>query len=165
MFLQLKEKYPNRLNIVTFNQKKLYPNWGGSSSLLEAASLKHVMNKLIKNERNCTHILKVTGRYFLRGIGTKLSNVIQDDCILTQKYCDHPGCPWQNTEYYGMKKELLYEFAIHNFGGTKLMEHAFYDFIQGKKLCILDPSLIMFLAEGIRRLLQIYNYILCISNI
>ena len=92
-FLPLKEKYPNRLNIVTFNQKKLYPNWSGSS-LLEAASIKHVMDKLIKNEKDCTHVLKVTGRYFLSDIESKLSNVTQDDCILKQKHCDHPKAPW-----------------------------------------------------------------------
>ena len=38
-----------------------------------------------------------------------------------------------------MKKELLYEFAIHNFGVNKLMEHAFYDFIQGKKIFRFGP--------------------------
>ena len=138
VFNNLKEKYPDRLNIVTFNQKELYPGWG-SSSLLEAASLKHAMDEIIKNTDSCTHIFKVTGRYFLEGIEEKLYNInVSDDTIFLQKHVNHK-IKWQNSEYYGMKKEFMCDFIKFVFGSIQYMEHNLYTFVQKKHTIVFGP--------------------------
>jgi hypothetical protein len=77
-----------------------------SSSQYEAQSILYALND-IKNEafyNNCTHILKVTGRYFLENIEEHLNSQPQYKDLYLQKH-RNDSIKWQNSEYYGIKKE------------------------------------------------------------
>ena len=138
IFKHFEEKYPHRLHIISFNALKLYPQWGGSSSLLEGASIQYAMDKIMQKELHCTHILKVTGRYFLPNIEHELASIKNNNVVLVQSHVNH-AVQWQNTEYYGMKKELLNKFGKYSTQHNKLMEHNFYDFVKSRKKQILGP--------------------------
>ena len=118
-----------RLKIVSFKLPKL-----ASSSQSEAHSMLHMLDE-IKDDANfteCTHILKVTGRYFLQNINVVLNNCGDDLDVYLQHRCNHV-IKWQNTEYYGIRKTLVESFlsTVLNIG---LMEHKFYEFISKNKL-------------------------------
>lgn len=116
-----------RLKIVSFQLPKL-----ASSSQSEATSILHILNN-IKNDPvyiDCTHILKVTGRYFLYNINGVLNNCIPDLDVYIQH---HYGIKWQNTEYFGIRKTLLETFLL-TVVNEGLMEHKFYEFILKNKL-------------------------------
>ena len=76
---------------------------------------------------DCTHILKVTGRYFLQNINNVLNGCIHDLDVYLQHHCNHV-IRWQNTEYYGIRKTILKDFlsTVLNEG---LIEQKIYDFI------------------------------------
>lgn len=114
-----------RLHIITFNiTEKL-----SSSTKYEAMSILHALNQLKKTKpsfyTDCTHILKVTGRYFLEDIINKLENLDSDIDLYLQIHRDD-NIQWQNTEYYGINKNLFIEFI--ESVKEKLMEQALYDF-------------------------------------
>ena len=140
IFNHLQQKYPNRLNIVSFDQKKFFPNKGFKiKSRGEALSVKHVMDEIMKNEDSCTHVFKVTGRYFLRNIEEKLCNInVSNDTILRQKHINH-RTKHLNTEYYGMNKELMCNFIQSILDSKNLMEYDFYKFVEGKKNVLFGP--------------------------
>ena len=50
--------------------------------------------------------VKVTGRYFLENIEEHLNNQLQYKDLYLQKH-KNDVIKWQNTEYFGIKKELL----------------------------------------------------------
>jgi hypothetical protein len=136
-FNDIKNQNNNRIDIISLNLEK-----DTSSSILEAKSIKGAMNYILKTNigKDCTHILKVTGRYFLNSIQYALENITQNADVYIQIHTNHND-KWQNTEYYGIKKELLIpmvENVIHN---RIPMEHAFYLFINrsGIKINTLGP--------------------------
>ncbi len=97
-----------------------------SSSQSEAASILYALNEIKDNEhfKNCSYILKVTGRYFLDNIENTLKNITPNLDVYLQI---HKSFKSQNTEYYGIKKELLKTFMETVLDGE--MEQKFYDFI------------------------------------
>jgi hypothetical protein len=107
-----------------------------SSSQYEALSISRAL-KDIRNKNfyiNCTHILKVTGRYFLKDITNHLNNVEQNKDLYLQKHFNNKK-KCQNSEYYGIKKEL-YDLFIE--GGVKkigLMEDELFKFAISKSIC------------------------------
>lgn len=112
-----------------------------SSSQSEANSILYVMDK-IKNEDfylNCTHILKVTGRYYLQNIERILTNYpTQNMNFYVQRRKDR-SIRWQHSEYYGIKKELLKDM-LEPLVVTGFMEQRLYNFIDIKRnVCVL-PS-------------------------
>lgn len=114
-----------RLHIITFNiAEKL-----SSSTKYEAISIHHALNELKELKpsfyTDCTHILKVTGRYFLEDISNKLENLDSDIDLYLQIHRDN-NIQWQNSEYYGINKNLFIEFI--ESVKEKLMENALYDF-------------------------------------
>jgi hypothetical protein len=116
-----------RLKFFSFELPKL-----ASSSQGEAASILHILN-IIKNDAlyiDCTHILKVTGRYFLHNINGVLNNCVPDLDVYIQH---HHSIKWQNTEYFGIRKMLLENFLL-TVVNEGLMEHKFYEFIIKNKL-------------------------------
>ena len=118
-----------RLKFVSFELPKL-----ASSSQGEAASILHILN-IIKNDTlyiDCTHILKVTGRYFLHNINGVLNNCVPDLDVYIQHH-HHHSIEWQNTEYFGIRKMLLENFLL-TVVNEGLMEHKFYEFIIKNKL-------------------------------
>ena len=105
-----------------------------SSSQSEAASMLYAINEMKDNEhfKNCSHILKVTGRYFLDNIENVLKNTISNLDVYLQIHKNHT-IKWQNTEYYGIKKELIEPF-INTVLEIGTMEAKFYDFILSNNL-------------------------------
>ena len=105
-----------------------------SSSQSEAASISYALNEMKDDEhfKNCSHILKVTGRYFLDNIENILKQIKPNLDVYLQIHKNH-SIRWQNTEYYGIKKELIESFieTVLNIG---IMEHQFYDFILSNNL-------------------------------
>ena len=100
----------------------------------EARSMLYLLDQ-IKDDANfinCTHILKVTGRYFLQNINNVLNKCTHNLDVYIQHHYNH-NIKWQNTEYYGIRKNILNNFllTVLNEG---LIEHKFYDFIIKNKL-------------------------------
>ena len=120
-----------------------------SSSQSEARSMLYV-HELIKNEDfyiNCTHILKVTGRYYLQNIEHVLENYsLQNMNMYVQKH-KNISIRWQNTEYYGIKKQLLKEF-LETVVVSGIMEHKLYDFISIHRKTVLLPGFPNNIARG-----------------
>jgi response regulator RpfG family c-di-GMP phosphodiesterase len=123
-----------------------------SSSQSEASSMLYVLEQ-IKNEDfyiNCTHILKVTGRYYLQNIEHILENYPKQNMnMYVQK---HRLIKWQNSEYYGIKKELLNKF-LETVVVTGLMEQKLYDFIITHRKTVLLPGFPNNIARGGDRLI------------
>lgn len=120
-FTEIKNK---RLTVIDFNiDDKL-----SSSSQYEAISIIYALNKMEEMNilNNYTHILKVTGRYFLENIENILNNTEQDLDLYLQSH-RNDDIKWQNTEYYGIKKDLLTPMleSIINKG---LMENNLYNY-------------------------------------
>jgi len=136
-FDNIKNKNINRINVISLKLEK-----SSSSSILEAISIKAAMNYILTtNEgKECTHILKVTGRYFLNNIQYVLENKNQKLDVYIQIYTNHK-IKWQNTEYYGIKKELLIPMVENVIQNGDLMEKNFYSFIHNNNLTknILGP--------------------------
>ena len=101
-----------------------------NSSVAEAKSILYALDKLKNYNIDYTHILKVTGKYYLDGITHTLSALPDNYDIYTQQHVNHD---WQqtNTEYYGIKKDLYYEFA--NTCGYNMESHM-YSFCNNKKV-------------------------------
>ena len=59
-----------------------------------------------------------------------LNNLPPDYDLYTQQHVNHDW-RWRNTEYYGIKKELYFEFA--NTCGYNMESH-FYNFCNEKKI-------------------------------
>lgn len=127
--------FPNisheRLHKISFNITDNLP----SSSQSEAISILYALDK-IKDcpfYIHCTHILKVTGRYFLNDIENHLRSKPQYRDLYLQKHRnDRIRC--QNSEYYGIRKELFYDL-LKDVKTIGLMENALWNFSIGKSGC------------------------------
>ena len=96
------------------------------STQSESISIKYALD-YIKNTHYynvCTHILKVTGRYYLEGIETYFNTISSNKDLYLQNH-RNDEIKWQNSEYYGIKKQLFLTFLE---SVNKLMEHSLYDF-------------------------------------
>jgi hypothetical protein len=116
-----------------------YAEANGSSSIGELKSLQYALEQM-KNEnskeyQNATHILKVTGRYYLDGIEDVLNKVEQNKDLYVQI---HRKENFQNTEYFGIRKEKMTEFT-EGFINDKLMETNFYGYSVGKEHVFIGP--------------------------
>jgi hypothetical protein len=122
------EPHP-RLYIISFTiTEKLL-----SSSHYEGASILYALNNL-KNKNhpfyeNSSHILKVTGRYFLQDLERQLENIESDKDLYLQIHRNN-DIQWNNSEYFGIKKELFFEFIeFADFENkNQLIEHVLYEF-------------------------------------
>lgn len=112
----------NRLTVFSFQGDKY-----GNSSLGEKYSILYALERL--ESVNCTHILKVTGKYFLKNIEYVLNYLPNNYDIYIQQH-KIPG--FQNTEYYGIKKELFYDFV--NTCCDNIMEDHMYKYMMKKKI-------------------------------
>jgi len=121
-----------RLHKVTFK----FDSELASSSQYEARSILYALNDIKNTDfyNNCTHILKVTGRYFLENIEQHLNSHPQGKDLYLQKH-RNDSIKWQNSEYYGIKKELfpLFLESVKDIG---FMEHCLWIFsIDNKSFC------------------------------
>jgi hypothetical protein len=101
-----------------------------SSSLSEAESLLYVLNE-IKDEQyylQSSHIIKVTGRYYLNNIVNTLKKS-KNNCDLYLQIHKDDNIKWQHTEYYGIRKNLFVPFLLTLRRTKNLMENEFYIFI------------------------------------
>lgn len=122
-FNPMKDKYPDRIYIISIC---LSPS--PSSSILEAHSINYAMHHILQTNIDITHILKVTGRYFLDDIQNSLENVTPNLDFYIQIHAN-PTIQWQNTEYYGIRKNLMIPMVDTVIKNSKHMEHNFYTFI------------------------------------
>lgn len=127
-------KNNERLKIISFNLDK---NNSSNSSDCEVNSMKYALNKLKTNEnyKNCTHILKVTGRYYLENINSVLKNT-SPNLDLYLQYHRQDDIKWQNTEYYGIKKELCINF-IKSYNYSQKIENYLYEYSLDKKYTMI----------------------------
>lgn len=137
-FLKLKEDHP-RLKTYSFelNEHKIKKHSldPKSSSSLEAFSFLKALKKLNSDPdfERITHIMKVTGRYYLENIEDKLNNTIRGADVYTQVHKSHMH-HWQNTEYFILKKEYFEAFARKGLEVKECLETNFYNFIKENNL-------------------------------
>jgi len=122
----------DRLHVMTLN----IPDKLNSSSQYEAKSILYAIQQMqhFQEYVNCTHILKVTGRYFLQNIETKLDTIDKTYDLYLQK---HKQLNWRNSEYFGIRKELMSPLmeSVQN----KLMENALSDYSDNKLYIEIGP--------------------------
>jgi hypothetical protein len=108
-----------------------------SSSQSEAASILFALDKIkdMPFYNNCTHILKVTGRYFLYKVDSVLYKAPQNKDLYLQKHRNNLE-KWQHTEYYGIRKELFPAF-LETVKEIGLVENRLWEFSVKKNYCFI----------------------------
>jgi hypothetical protein len=123
----------NKLTVFSFKiNKKL-----ASSSQYEATSILYALDRI---NINYTHVLKVTGRYFLPNIENILLNSKQDFDLYVQTVKNH-FAKFQNSEYYGIRKKLLKEYAEYVKNNNVIMEHKLYELVLNHTFINIGPFL------------------------
>jgi len=122
-----------RLYKITFKFDKIM----SSGSQYETHSILYALENIKDCDfyKNCTHILKVTARYFLPDLKEHLNSKPQDKDLYLQKHRDD-NIKWQNCEYFGIRKELFDEL-LKNLKIVGLMEHELWNFSIGKSGCYI----------------------------
>ena len=122
----------DRLHVMTLNITDKFP----SSSQYEAKSILYAIQQMqnFPEYVNCTHILKVSGRYFLQDVETKLDAIDKTYDLYLQK---HKQPNWRNSEYFGIRKELMGPLmeSVQN----KLMENALSEYSNNKLYVEIGP--------------------------
>jgi hypothetical protein len=132
-----------RLHKVSFKFNTGLP----SSSQYEAQSILNALNDIKNTDfyNNCTHILKVTGRYFLDNVEQHLNRQPQDKDLYLQKH-RNDSSKWQHCEYFGIRKELFPIF-LNSVKDIGLMENRLWDFsVNNKSYCHIG-----YFSNNIRR--------------
>jgi hypothetical protein len=119
----------DRIDIVISNTT--IPGVTRSSSVLEAESLNAAMDYINNHPKgkydDVKYILKVTGRYFLSGIEETLKQMPMDADFYLQKH-RNVRIDWQNSEYFGVRKELISNITSTVLTNKKkLFENALYN--------------------------------------
>lgn len=122
----------NRLHVMTLNITDRLQ----SSSQYEAKSVLYAVEQMknFPEYKNCTHILKVSGRYFLQGVEGKLDELDKAYDMYLQK---HKQPNWRNSEYFGIKKELM--IPLMESVQNKLMETALSEYSSNKSYVEIGP--------------------------
>jgi hypothetical protein len=129
-FDDLVEKYKDtgRFFVYTFTPDKSVII---SASVGECDSLVFCLKKMKETDiyQKSKYVLKVTGKYFLKGVEDILKNVPKDKDLFLQKFRHNNDGGFQNSEYFGMKKEN-FEYFIQNNKITPLssMEKNLFDY-------------------------------------
>ena len=112
--------------------------YSDSSSYKEAASILYLLDR-VKDEpkwASCSHILKVTGRYYLDGI----TDVLYDIDLGYDMYLQiHRKNKWQNSEYFGIRKEMLRTLIKNVLNDSNHFEEKLYEFSEDKKTIQFGP--------------------------
>ena len=125
----------DRLHVYTFKfNEKL-----NSSSQYEANSILNILNNIKNNDKykESTHILKVTGRYYLDNIETVLNNLENNKDLYLQIHRNNND-KWQNSEYFAIRKDLLPQLA-NTLKDEGLFENKLYDFSLDKDYIQFGP--------------------------
>mmetsp|Transcript_20862 Transcript_20862/g.25666 ORF Transcript_20862/g.25666 Transcript_20862/m.25666 type:complete len:110 (+) Transcript_20862:486-815(+) len=88
---------------------------------------------------NCTHLLKVTGRYFLEGIEESIKNLPKGKDFYVQRHYD-ANIKWQNSEYFGIRKELLPELTSTVLRNIQFMELSLWDLSRNHSFTIFKKG-------------------------
>jgi len=125
-----------RLHLINFDLIKEFGK-STSSSFYESHSFVKFVKFFQETDfyDKTTHILKVTGRYFLPDINKQISVLRNYDVYIQKRKSKN----WQNTEYFGINKHLLLDLANKNLSDNTYLEHTFYNFIQDKKRMKFEP--------------------------
>jgi len=109
------------------------------SSYGEMTSIKYALEFMKENSyyNEANYILKVTGRYFLNDIENVLNNLEKGGDIYLQKRRINE---WQNSEYYGMKKDLFENFVDgYDMNVKELVETYLYKYSLNKNYMVIPP--------------------------
>lgn len=108
-----------------------------SSSIGEVNSLRHAIERMKDDDKynETTHVLKVTGRYFLDNFENKANELEQGKELYLQP---HRDTIYQNSEYFGIRKDIIDEF-IEKFDTSILMEENLHKFSLGKEYVVFEP--------------------------
>lgn len=80
-------------------------------------------NRRTNQCKNCKYILKVTGKYYLENV---LEDCDKTKDMFLQK---HRKSDYQNSEYFGMSKNIFEDFIENNeISATKSMEKYLYEY-------------------------------------
>ena len=114
-----------------------------TSSVLEARALDHAIHEMneVKGLQHITHVLKVTGRYFLEGVEEQLGHHrdLRSSALLLQTHRDD-GIKWQNSEYFGCRRDLLDILSFRVLKNKKAMEENLYELSTIVGFRILGPG-------------------------
>ena len=121
----------DRLTVISFSTQV------GSSTVGESLSILYALDKLKDTDiyKKCKYILKVTGRYFLSNITETLSHIESDKDLYLQKI---RADSFQNSEYFGIKRDLMYPFLNSLQDGT-LMETHLFNYSKDKDFAFMGP--------------------------
>jgi hypothetical protein len=113
----------NRLNVITTT---LEPS--ASSSLLEAQSILAAVDAMRKTEEydNAKYILKVTGRYFLENVEDVINSKLTRGFDFYVQNHRFSNLKWQNSEYFGARKESIEALARNVVSTVGFMEAELY---------------------------------------
>jgi hypothetical protein len=123
----------DRFHLSTFQVEK-----SDSSSKMEADSILYLLDQ-VKDDplwNSCSHILKVTGRYYLDGITEELNDLEPNKDLYLQIH-RKPG--WQNSEYFGIRREMMRTFAETIIKDSKHFENKLYEFTEDKDTIQIGP--------------------------
>jgi hypothetical protein len=122
-----------RFHLYTFQVEK-----STSSSISEATSIIYLLDQVKDNPlwNSFSHILKVTGRYYLDGIIETLNNLEPNKDLYIQKNREPE---WQNSEYFGIRREMMRTLVETILKDTKHFELKLYEFIQDKDTIQMGP--------------------------
>jgi hypothetical protein len=122
-FPELEKKYTN-LHVITttITEKK-------TSSISEALSMLEAVKRMEDYDiyQNRRYIMKVTGRYFLEGAKDVIDTELRAGADFYVQRHFNDEILWQNSEYFGMKKDFIPELANNVLMNNMLMEHSLYN--------------------------------------
>ena len=132
------EFHDTRLRVCSFNQNDIDKNYH-SSSQYEAHSIIYAMDYFKNELKEYTHIIKITGRYYLN-IEEILSNLENEDCDVIVQHQHNDEISWQNSELFGFRNGLQHDILFDRVISKKmLMECALYDVSLNNSYIRLPP--------------------------
>ena len=120
------------LKVISFvSNNKAENNDDSYKSKEEFESIEYAINELKDSNiyNQSTHILKVSGEYFLENIENSLNNSEQYLDLYLQKNRKN-DIKWQSAEYFGIKKELLLEMFQQTLNKNAVENNLFLFSIQ-----------------------------------
>lgn len=97
-------KFPDSLKSDNIHICSFDIEYNGDSSNMESRSILHALEYFEKQLKDYTHILKITGRYFIPTIYEHLN--ISNNIDFIFQHSNTPIIRSQNSEIFGFKKEL-----------------------------------------------------------
>ena len=120
----------NRIDIVINNSTQRSYEEGVSVSELEAESLNAAIEYMNNHPQgkfdNRTHVLKVTGRYFLANVEEALKEMNGNNDFYLQRHRYIHLSGFQHSEYFGIRKELIHNLTALVFQWKIFMEQALW---------------------------------------